>query len=89
MEEKIKKQKRNPLPIRLQMAIITATSFFIAFSVIKYIRRGQFDLIETLIGALIFFVVFYLLSQVFYKRRLKKQEKEMADKDKEVEVKQK
>ena len=65
------KQKRNPLPI----AIITAISFFIAFSLVKYIRRGQFDLIESLIGALVFFVVYFFLQSYLNKRRERKEQK--------------
>jgi hypothetical protein len=58
------KQKRNPLPI----AIITAVSFFIGLSLVKYIWRGQFDLIESLIGALVFFVVYFFLQSYLSKR---------------------
>ncbi|UZE93001.1 MAG: hypothetical protein IB617_02470 [Candidatus Nealsonbacteria bacterium] len=63
------KQKKNPLPI----AIITTVSFFIAFSLVKYLRHGQFDLIESLIGALVFFVVYFFLQGYLNKRIEKKQ----------------
>ena len=58
------KQKRNPLPI----AIITAVSFFIGLSLVKYLRQGQFDLIQSLIGALVFFIVYYFLGSYLNKR---------------------
>ena len=65
------KQKRNPLLI----AIIPAVAFFIGFSLVKYIRRGQFDLMETLIAALVFFVVYYFLGRYLNKRIERKRQK--------------
>ena len=60
-------QKRNPLPI----TIITAVSFFIGLSLVKYFRQGQFnitDLTESLLGALVFFIVYYFLGSYLNKR---------------------
>ena len=57
-------QKRNPLLI----AIITAVAFFIGLSLVKYLRQGQFDLIESLIGALVFFVVYFFVGSYLSKR---------------------
>ncbi len=68
------KQKRNPLLI----AIITAVSFFIGLSLVKYIRRGQLDLTdlaESSIGALVFFVVYYFLGSYLNKRAERKKQK--------------
>ncbi len=65
------KQKRNPL----LLAIITAVAFFIGLSLVKYIRRGQFDLMETLIAALVFFVVYYFLGRYLNKRIERKKQK--------------
>ena len=61
------KQKRNPLLI----AIITAVSFFIGLSLVKYIRQSQFDitdLAESLLGALVFFIVYHFLGSYLNKR---------------------
>jgi len=58
------KQKR----ISLQVAIITTVSYFVVYSLIKYFHRGQFNLTELLLGALIFFVVFYFLWSYLNKR---------------------
>ena len=68
------KQKSN----LLLTAILTAVSFFIAFSLVKYIRHGQVDLIETLIGALVFFVVYYFLGRYLNKSRERKKQKGKA-----------
>jgi len=65
------KQKRNSL----LAAIITAVAFSIGLSLVKYIRRGQFDLIESLIGALVFFVVYYFLGSYLNKRTERKKQK--------------
>ena len=65
------KQKRNPL----LLAIIVAVSFFIGLSLVKYIRRGQFDLIESLFATLVFFVIFYFLGNYLNKRRERKKQK--------------
>ena len=65
------KQKKNPL----LLAIITAISFFIAFSLVRYFRHGQIDLIETLIAALVFFVVYYFLGSYLNKRIERKRQK--------------
>lgn len=70
--------KYNPKIIKgspLLTAIITSVAFFIAFSLVKYIRRGQFDLIETLIAALVFFVVYYFLGSYLNKRIERKRQK--------------
>lgn len=68
------KQKRNPLLI----AIITAVSFFIGLSLVKYFRHGQFnltDLAESLLGALVFFIVYFFLGNYLNKRIEKKKQK--------------
>lgn len=65
------KQKKNPLLV----AIITAVAFFIGLSLVKYFRGGQVDLIETLIGALVFFVVYYFLGRYLNKRIERKKQK--------------
>lgn len=65
------KQKRNPL----LLAIITAVSFFIGLSLVKYIRRGQFDPIESLIATLVFFVVYFFVGSYLNKRRERKKQK--------------
>ena len=68
------KQKTN----LLLTAILTATSFFIAFSLVKYLRRGQLDLTDlagSLLGALVFFVVYYFLGGYLNKRRERKKQK--------------
>ena len=65
------KQKRSPL----LLAIITTVSFFIGLSLVKYLRRGQFNLIESLIGALVFFVIFYFLGNYLNKRAERKKQK--------------
>lgn len=68
------KQKRNPLP--MQIAIITAVSYSVVYSLIKYFHQGQFNLAESLLGALIFFVVFFFLWSYLNKRIEKKQKRE-------------
>jgi len=65
------KQKSN----LLLTAILTTVSFFIAFSLVKYIRQGQVDLIETLIGALVFFVVYFFVGNYLSKRTERKKQK--------------
>ena len=68
------KQKKNPLLI----AIITAVSFFIGLSLVKYFRQGQFDitdLAQSLLGALVFFIVYFLLQSYLNKRIERKKQK--------------
>ena len=65
------KQKRNPLLV----AIIATVAFFIGLLLVKYIRRGQFDLIGSLIAALVFFVVYYFLGGYLNKRIERKKQK--------------
>ncbi|MCK4355341.1 hypothetical protein KAW43_03305 [Candidatus Parcubacteria bacterium] len=71
------KQKKNPLPI----AIITAISFFIGLSLVKYFRQGQFDLTDfaqSLLGALVFFIVYFFLQSYLNKRIERKKQKNEA-----------
>jgi len=71
------KQKSNPLLV----AIITAASFFIGLSLVKYFRQGQLNLTnlaESLIAALVFFVVYYFLGSYLNKRIERKKQKNKA-----------
>jgi len=63
------KQKSN---ILLNAAFATI-SFSVAMLLLDYFRHRQFDLVGLLIGALIFFIIFYFLSRVFVRIRAKKQ----------------
>ena len=65
------KQKR----ISLQVVIITTVSYFVVYSLIKYFHRGQFNLAESLLGALIFFVIFFFLWSYLNKRIERKKQK--------------
>ena len=65
------KQKSN----LLLSAILTTISFSIAMLLLRYFRRGQFYLVESLVGALIFFVVYYFIGSYLNKRIERKKQK--------------
>jgi len=80
-EDKMFKSNPKPKNTLLLTATLTAVSFFIAFSLVKYIRRGQLDLTdlaESLLGALVFFVVYYFLGRYLNKKMERKKQKGKA-----------
>jgi len=60
--------KRNPYLI----ATITATVYFLSFTIVKYLLWNKFEFLETLLSAVIFWIAFFFL-QIYINRKVDKE----------------
>lgn len=55
----------------LLSAVIATVAWTLAIALLDYFQRGNVDLPGVITGAVVFFVVFYLVSLLFLKRKRK------------------
>ena len=60
--------KRNPYLI----ATITATVYFLSFTIVKYLLWNKFEFLETLLSVVIFWIAFFFL-QIYINRKVDKE----------------